>query len=282
MFRKKLLTLALLGLFASSALAQINLEYWPYEKKNVQERKTIDHRYTSESAVKYHKRIHRIIDLREKQNKPMVWPKSNLIEILHTAAMRGPNREDGLTVYKSENLEKGEKYLLTEIAGLGADSTPVQVVQETEDGEEYYVDTMVVTRLDIREIHKLKIMEDWVYDHKYSDFRPRIVAVAPIFNLSSSGIDLGEQPLFWVKMEDARDILVNSEVFNPHNDLRTLTFDDWFEQRMFSSYIIKESNVFDTEIKYQEGFEDDGMAQLLEADRIKNDLYIFEHDQWEY
>ena len=117
---------------------------------------------------------------------------------------------------------------------------------------------------------------------KYSDFRVRIVGIAPLYNVSASGIDLGEQPLFWIKMDDARKLLVNKEVFNPYNDLRTLSFDDWFEQRLFSSYIVKESNVFDTPIKDQEAFEDDGLSQLLESDRIKNDLFIFEHDNWEY
>jgi hypothetical protein len=47
---------------------------------------------------------------------------------------------------------------------------------------------------------------------------------------------------------------------------------------MFSSYIYKESNVYDRVIsEYQLG-----MNALLEAERIEEDIRIFEHDLWEY
>jgi len=277
----KLFMLVTISAVTTLSQAQVNLEYWSYEKRNVQERKVVEHRHTTEAAVKYHKRIQRVIDLRQKQNKPMVWPKSNIVEILHTAAQKGPNREGGLMAYKSESLIKGDTFNPKDIEGLGSDTfytTYIKII----DGEEVEFDTAMPIPLEVRNIHKLKIMEDWIFDHKYSDFRVRIVAIAPMYNLSVSGIDLGEQPLFWIKMQDARQLLSNKEVFNPYNDLRSLSFDDWFEQRLFSSYIVEESNVYDTAIKYQEQFEDDGIAQLLEADRIKNDLFIFEHDLWEY
>ena len=51
-----------------------------------------------------------------------------------------------------------------------------------------------------------------------------------------------------------------------------------FEARMFQSYIYKESNVYDRAVQdYATGI--DG---LLESDRIKNDIFIFEHDLWNY
>jgi gliding motility associated protien GldN len=278
---KKLLTLAIFSMVTLVSSAQMNLEYWPYEKKSIQERKVISHRPTSEAAVKYHKRIDRVIDLRQKQNKPMVWPRSNIVEILHTAAVKGPNREGGITVYETRVLENGSKLSPKAVASKGVDTFQGQTV-DTVDGVEVILDTPIAIPLDIRSIVKLRIMEDWIFDHKYSDFRVRIVAIAPLYNMTSSGIDLGEQPLFWVKMDDARELLANREVFNPANDHSNLSFDDWFEKRMFSSYIVKESNITDMDIKHQEAFADDGLGQLLEADRIKNDLFIFEHDTWEY
>jgi hypothetical protein len=51
---------------------------------------------------------------------------------------------------------------------------------------------------------------------------------------------------------------------------------------MFSSYIVKESNVYDMDINLFEEFKDDGIAAQLESDRIKNDLFILEHDLWQY
>ena len=75
---------------------------------------------------------------------------------------------------------------------------------------------------------------------------------------------------------------VNQEIFNPYNDAARLSFDDWFEMRMFSSYIVKESNVWDDDIKYYEENQDNPFASLLKSEAIKNDLFIFEHDLWEY
>jgi hypothetical protein len=52
--------------------------------------------------------------------------------------------------------------------------------------------------------------------------------------------------------------------------------------RLFASHIVKEHNVFDAAIADLDPFRDDPIAALLESDRIKNDLFILEHDLWEY
>jgi hypothetical protein len=49
-------------------------------------------------------------------------------------------------------------------------------------------------------------------------------------------------------------------------------------KRMFSSTIIKEGNVYDRRIdQYMVGLD-----ALLEAQNIKNEIFNFEHDLWEY
>jgi hypothetical protein len=56
----------------------------------------------------------------------------------------------------------------------------------------------------------------------------------------------------------------------------------FFEKRMFSSYIIKQSNEFDYSIKYYEEFKDNPFGALLEAENLKQKLFEMEHDLWEY
>jgi hypothetical protein len=51
---------------------------------------------------------------------------------------------------------------------------------------------------------------------------------------------------------------------------------------MFDSYVIKESNEWDVDINQFPEFRDNGVDALLESERVKNDLFIFEHDLWEY
>ena len=86
-------------------------------------------------------------------------------------------------------------------------------------------------------------------------------------------------PLFWVYFPEAREILINAEVFNlVKNDAERRTYDDIFWKRMFSSTIIKESNPADRKVnEYMIGL--DG---LLEAERIKTEIFNIEHDLWEY
>ena len=86
------------------------------------------------------------------------------------------------------------------------------------------------------------------------------------------------RPLFWIYYPEARKILVNTEAFNRGNDAERRTFDDIFQRRMFNSYIIKESNVYNRRIdEYKTGLD-----ALLESDRIKEEVVNMEHDLWEY
>ena len=74
-------------------------------------------------------------------------------------------------------------------------------------------------------------------------------------------------------------ILKNNQAFNlVKNEGENKTFEDIFMKRMFSSTIIKEGNVYNRKI-------DDymmGLDALLEAEKIKADIFHFEHDLWEY
>jgi hypothetical protein len=69
---------------------------------------------------------------------------------------------------------------------------------------------------------------------------------------------------------------LNSEATNYDN--RLLSWEDVFEGRLFTSFITKESNVHDRFI----GSYATGIDNLLESDRIKQEMFEFEHDLWTY
>jgi gliding motility associated protien GldN len=139
-------------------------------------------------------------------------------------------------------------------------------------------------------IQKFRIVEDWLFDKKHSQMYVRIVSIAPRYNVRIKGVDLGEQDLCVLKYHakdgsgeaDLRHLLVNYEIFNRQNDAARLTYDDWFENRLFTSYIVKEANQQDMYIKEYDAFKDNGVAALLEGERIKQELFEKEHDYWEY
>jgi gliding motility associated protien GldN len=108
----------------------------------------------------------------------------------------------------------------------------------------------------------------------------RIIGICPIKELfeADNVTSKGPSPLFWIYFPEVRPILAKAEVFNRFNDAERRTYDDIFFKRMFTSYIYKESNVYDRWInEYAKG-----MDGLLESERIKNDIFVWEHDLWEY
>jgi hypothetical protein len=69
----------------------------------------------------------------------------------------------------------------------------------------------------------------------------------------------------------------NVEVYNRQNDAERRTLEDIFWKRMFGSYIYKETNVFDRIIdEYAQGID-----ALMESERIKEEIFLLEHDLWE-
>ena len=50
-------------------------------------------------------------------------------------------------------------------------------------------------------------------------------------------------------------------------------------KRFFGSYITRESNVYNNRGIDQYAV---GMEAMLEAERIKTDIFNFEHDMWEF
>ncbi|PCJ66877.1 MAG: hypothetical protein COA58_05345 [Bacteroidetes bacterium] len=253
-----------------------------YPRAIPNEGRAVPYRYLGESRVKYSKRIHRVIDSRMKQNKDITWPRNPLNQVIWHAVTQGYPDMDKPKAYGNDSLASfiSKKEILEKVTY----TTEVPIPNPDNPDDVYdMITTTVTVPFDPASIDKFRIMEDWIFDSQHSDLRPKIIAIAPMYHImSESGVDLGESELFWVKMDDLRPILAQQEIFNKHNDAARLSYDHWFQMRLFDSHIVKESNVYDLNINQLEGFRDDGVEALLEADKIKNDLFVMEHDLWEY
>lgn len=87
-------------------------------------------------------------------------------------------------------------------------------------------------------------------------------------------------PIGWFYYPEFRPVMAVNEVFNPHNNANRRTYDDIFIQRRFSSFIRAEENVHDNREIFN--YILNGLDQILEAEKIKNKIFTFEHDMWEY
>ena len=132
-------------------------------------------------------------------------------------------------------------------------------------------------------VKKWRLKEEWFFDKQRSVMDVRIIGLAPLQEdrdeVDPTILTGSFSPLFWVYFPEAREVLINAEVYNlVKNDAERRTYDDIFWKRMFSSTITKESTVYDRKVNEFMV----GLDALLEGERIKEEIFNIEHDLWEY
>lgn len=242
------------------------------EKGIKTERRILPYEYVREADILWQKRIWRVLDVREKINLPFSNPERPLINILMEAANDGKIElysviDDQFTTPLTD-AERGS------IAG-SIDTVPVV------DPETYEVTYSLVPReLNPDDIRRYRLQEIWFFDRESSQMKVRILGIAPLKDeTDEDGNVLYERAMFWVYYPGARQVLANENAFTSANDAANRSWEDVFEARFFNSYIIKQSNVTDRRIEH---YKTDGRERLLEAERIKQDIFNFEQDLWSY
>ncbi len=264
-----------------SGKGQQNVLDGAYIKEHTPTRKVVQPPHLREADVMWEKRIWRRIDLKQKMNHPLFYPqrdiedRNSLWQLLKEAI----TVDGSITAYDPGPTLQDDEFrnplLPSETEALLIDSSTV--TKYDAQGQPY--DTTVTEPVKTADIKQFKLKEDWFFDKQRSVMDVRIIGLAPMIERKSEqGEFLGYAEIFWVYFPEARYVLANHEAFNPKNDAKRLTFDDLFQKRMFDSYIVKESNVYDRKIsEYKEGVD-----ALLEARDIKNKLFRIEHDLWSY
>lgn len=129
------------------------------------------------------------------------------------------------------------------------------------------------------DIVQYRIKEDWFFDNERSVLDVRIIGICPVvYARDQSGNITGLKELFWLYFPECRYVFQNFFVQSRHNDSQRMSFDDLFWKRMFQSYITKESNLYDRELQNYRA----GVDALLESEKIKEKIFIFEHDLWSF
>ena len=231
-----------------------------------------------EEDVYYAKRIWREIDLRDTINSVLKAEGSKLIDVLLEAI-----RNEELTVYSNKDTTQGK--LLDDNDSFKISLTANEALASAQGISEGMADSATgkiaeptLRRLRTEEFMKYRIKEDWILDSKRSVFEPRIVGIAPMKQIEGNW-----QPVFWVYFEDARELLSKKKLINPANDASTLTFDDFFVRRLFTSNVVKETNPSNQNISDILGVTDiKDPRKLYESERIKKSISDFEQSLWEY
>lgn len=263
--------------FGVASKAQNKVLDKPWIKENTPTRRVVPYTHVREADVMWHRRVWRVIDLREKINHPLYYPlepiadRKSLFAVIKEAVTEGT-----LTAYDPQDDEFTVQLTKSEALGRMGDSLTIMIEDEYGDPTIPQVTYAPTEPADIVQYH---IKEDWFFDRERSIMDVRIIGVCPFKNATDEDGNIkGIKPIFWLYFPEARYVFANYDVFNRQNDAERRTFDDIFWKRMFNSYIIKRSNVYDrTGRDYLTGLD-----LLLEGDQIKEDIFNMEHDLWHF
>ena len=279
MFKKSII-LSLILLCSVATFAQNKVLDKPWIKENTPTRRVIPYTHVREADVMWHRRVWRVIDLREKINHPLYYPiqsiqdRKSLYEVIKEGVLEGT-----LTAYSDFDDEFTVQ--LTKAEAKDKMGAWKETKQYDEWGEEILgASDSIYEEYGSIDVVEYRLKEDWFFDRERSIMDVRIIGMAPVRNNidPETGESKGKVPMFWIYFPEARYVFANYDVFNRQNDAERRTFEDIFWKRMFNSYIVKRSNVYDRNNKeYLRGLD-----LLLESDKIKEDMFNFEHDMWHF
>ncbi|CAI8167620.1 MAG: Uncharacterised protein [Crocinitomicaceae bacterium] len=272
-----------------------------YIQEHIPTKRVVSYIHLREADVMWSKRVWRTIDLKEKKNHKLKYPivPQNDRICLYDVIKYGAIEEGSITIYDPNLPDNNDKFEFPVRPTNGNSNSPEYkellkgffgkqislkrrdangVVMLDNNGIEITFDT--IEAYEPEHIIRYDIKEDWFFDKQRSMLDVRIIGICPVvYNENSiTGAINGVKPLFWLYFPECRYIFQNFFVYNPENDAQRMSFDDLFWKRDFSSYIIKESNVFDRKVNPNWS----GLDALLESERVREEMFTFEHDLWHF
>ncbi|QZE14402.1 gliding motility protein GldN [Halosquirtibacter laminarini] len=245
------------------------------------ERKPAELPPVREADVIWQKTLWRIIDLRERMNQNLYYPTVSigdrkslaycLLQGIQQGEYLGFKPGDTASEF-SEPMTWGE-IVSSMTSGFASTMSPDSIPDDYD----------IQDNIDFSLVKQLMVKESWFFNKQSSRMEVRILAICPILiypkDIVNPDENLVRKLTFWVEYPDTRNFLCKNMVFNPYNEARTLSFDDVFINRKFSSYIVGESNVYNNRFISQYAKGEDALKEMK---RIENEIFNWEQDVWEY
>ena len=236
----------------------------------------IPYGYVDDRDILWSKVVWEFIDLNQKINLPYYFP-------IDTTNLSVDRRSLFHTILKG--IKQGKIKEAYSDSFFTSKITKEEIAQRlvnvrTENG---FTDTF---RIQTEDVAGYMIKGMWYFDKRQGELKYRLIALSPMGkDVQTLGVENIEDEelyeLFWVFFPSIRDVLHDAKVFNPKNAVQPISFDHLLNARRFSSTIIKQENVYGNRAvaDYVRG---NSLFQLLEADKIKEDIRNNEMDMWNY
>ena len=241
----------------------------------------------------YRKTIWRAMDLREKQNKPLMAVDQEITRIMMDAVKAGkltPYENDSLTTPMT--IEEYNKKITIQGMddGLSEEEKAMGFGEEEEDGFDNWgsegdEEEETGPSSDFyfpNQLYQMEIKEDLIFDKHRSRMYNDIIAVSmklpseqSLKNIEEDICSFSYKDLVKVFREDPR-----ATWYNPENDAMQHNLSEAFDLRLFSSYIIKVSNPNGDRLDdiYTRGAD----AGIRASQTTMWQLLEYEHNLWEF
>lgn len=262
----------------------------------------VDHR---NDDVVWSRIVYRVVDLRDKQNFQLYFPtrpndeyRSLFRVMLDAISSKGSkpltaysrNEREIKPLFSDEHMLKGQA--LSNVFALAFDdSTTVKV--DPEKNIIQFDSVLNQSRVDgtyyqdyVRNQYKFLLQEIVLFDKHTSRMYTKIMAIAPLYGASpynKEKVDswkyFQQSILCWFIYDDLRPYLAKQYVIPNGNETQRLTYDEFFAQKLYSSYILGDGNMLNRMLLQ---YVQDPDKIRKEQKRIETEILNTEQDLWEY
>ena len=259
--------------------------------------------------IEWSRIVYRVIDMREKQNNQLYFPVTpnekykSLFRLILEATVNG-----GLKAYEKKDFDIQPRYdlpltndRLVETFQIADYDSINNSVRKTALIEKDPLTNMPVISSyaypDFASKQTKFLVQEIVFFNKhYSRMYTKIIGIAPIYiynetnvtnmfmlglNKSGEGIwnFFQSSVLCWYLFDELRPFLAKQYIIPNGNETQRLTYDEFFAQKLFYSYLLGDGNMLDKMLLQTYN---DAESIRREQKRIETELLNVEQDLWEY
>lgn len=250
------------------------------DRSQVKDRKPLEYENLRDDDNLWSEFLWREIDAREKINQSFMYPgKDDNGDQRFFSILLNSIKYDSVTAFSADNDRFTIPLSSDQVMNMTAGSNDTVEVTDPVLGTVERIITKKA-KFSADSVYTFRIKEQLIFDKEASRLFTRIIGIAPIAKQVIGG---KSQPriLFWIYYPDLRKTLAKVDVYNPKNFSSRMTWEELFESRFFSSYIIK-SSANNPSDRYLNAMIKDPLFRLLEGDNIKKRIFNYEQDLWQY
>ena len=257
-----------------------------FDPNPIKDRTPLAYENIREDDAVYRQRVWLELDVHEKMNLPFIYnANEDNGNQRFFSILLGAIKNDSITPFTGDDDRFTTPTTYRDIAkSLVGTGKTVQVQDWANDptgSKGLTKDSSIVEDYDPDVIQKYWVKEDIIFDKESSRLHFRILGIAPLKTIRLPDSTYTVTPLFWIYYPDIRPVLAKYQAYNSKNYGARMSWEEIFESRMFSSRVVK-STLDNPGDRFIAGYINDPILRLLEGDNIKEKIFNYEQDLWQY